>query len=672
MISVNWTKIKKYEKKSFALPVMIFLLILYVFLFSAGLVIKTDAVLIKYFCSAAIMCAAAHFIHIESRMLQIYMLLSLLDILTALSAFIPLPKTAVYTIFGAVLAIAVIIIAATAAAEKYIKSGTVYDFPQTDRSDVFSEKNVMLFAPHEDDEINLYGGIIESYVKYGSTVRIVFSTNGDNYGIGKIRINEALNVADSYGIPRENIIFLGYGDCLVDKYGKHIYNCPNGEAIISKKGYRRAYGTKNHPSYTQHLFKRENIAEDMKSVILKYLPDEIFCCDYDGHADHRAISLFFEEALNDILKSKSDYRPEVFKGFAYSTAWNGLNDYYGINAASTHLREPCERMAENGVYAWADRVRFPSESTALSRIMQNSSSYKAMMNYSSQTATDHANGILNSDKVFWKRRTDSVLLNAEIRASSGDASNIASFKLVDCDDIAKAEKKPFDGIWTAEKGDAAPAVSFRLSEKKRVACVALYASPIEENKVLNARVELGNFSFETGAVRGSKTSFVYEFAPIETDVITVSVTEWEGFASLLKIEAFEHPESKKPQFIKLVDENDDFCFDYITDISGKCSLSVYSYPENNILPTELTVDGDISAKRENGKIKIICPPEKQGILTVYLKDEPSVSDSIRISNPSVKKRRAFRRKQKLEQALWSYPMQIDYYYGLIKRLAVYK
>lgn len=47
-----------------------------------------------------------------------------------------------------------------------------------------------------DDEINLYGGIIEEYIKNNSTVRIVFTTNGDFHGIGKTRIKEALKVAE--------------------------------------------------------------------------------------------------------------------------------------------------------------------------------------------------------------------------------------------------------------------------------------------------------------------------------------------------------------------------------------------------------------------------------------------------------------------------------------------
>ena len=57
-------------------------------------------------------------------------------------------------------------------------------------------------------------------------------------------------------------------------------------------------------------------------------------------------------------------------------------------------------MRETNTYLWDKRVRFPVAKESLSRVMQNSSGYRAMQEYSSQTATDHANGIMNSDKFF--------------------------------------------------------------------------------------------------------------------------------------------------------------------------------------------------------------------------------------------------------------------------------
>lgn len=100
------------------------------------------------------------------------------------------------------------------------------------------------------------------------------------------------------------------------------------------------------------------------------------------------------------MKRKPFYSPLVFKGFAYSTAWDGAHDYYSLNALSTRLKEPSPYMRETNTYLWDKRVRFPVAKESLSRVMQNSSGYRAMQEYSSQTATDHANGIMNSDKVF--------------------------------------------------------------------------------------------------------------------------------------------------------------------------------------------------------------------------------------------------------------------------------
>lgn len=79
-------------------------------------------------------------------------------------------------------------------------------------SEFFRDKNVMIIVPHEDDDINLAGGIIEKYIKEGSEVRVVFTTNGDYSRLGELRLEEAINVLAQMGLHEENIFFLGYGD----------------------------------------------------------------------------------------------------------------------------------------------------------------------------------------------------------------------------------------------------------------------------------------------------------------------------------------------------------------------------------------------------------------------------------------------------------------------------
>lgn len=188
MINVDWKKIKPYEKASFALPVILVQLL--VLLFSAVIAFVNPLLYmpLKVLTAVFVFVTVAFNIHIESRMLQIYMLLGALDISMLAAVLMPFP-TGLTVFFFAVSLLAVLVSAGIAVfAGVFFKKDTLYDFPETDRKNIFSGKNVMFFAPHEDDEINLYGGVIEQYVKHGSEVRIVFSTNGDFYRLGKLRI----------------------------------------------------------------------------------------------------------------------------------------------------------------------------------------------------------------------------------------------------------------------------------------------------------------------------------------------------------------------------------------------------------------------------------------------------------------------------------------------------
>ena len=92
----------------------------------------------------------------------------------------------------------------------------------------------------------------------------------------------------------------------------------------------------------------------------------IFCVDYDENIDHRAVTMFFDEALGEILTAAPDYDPLVLKGFTYSTAFHAPADFYdSVNLLST-VNPDGERM-ENGVYLWENRVRLPVAADGLSR-----------------------------------------------------------------------------------------------------------------------------------------------------------------------------------------------------------------------------------------------------------------------------------------------------------------
>ena len=667
MIKVNWSKIKKFEKKGFAFGLIGAELLIAIVLFIVGMIMSVSA--LNYLSCLFIMFIVAFYIHIESRMIQIYMLLAVLDISEILFTFIDKGKASVYSSFLVLTAVLLITVILSAITKSYVCENTKYQPTSSSNSEFFKNKSVMFFAPHEDDEINVYGGVIEQYVKAGSDVRVVFMTNGDCYGIGNTRIKEALDVAKIYNIPSDNIIFMGYSDSLV-KNGVHIYNADDNEEYVSAKGYSVTSGSKLHKSYTEgKKYTRANILEDFKSIILEYKPDELYCCDYDSHPDHRAISLFFEEAIDGIIKESSDYLPNVYKGFGYSTAWNGKQDYYKLNIVSTRKVGNSEYMEENNIYEWRERLRLPVADEFLSRVMQNSSSYKAMMAHCSQTASDHANGILNGDKVFFKRRCDSVLKDAKIIATSGNPNSLNSFKLANSNDIMKSDVLPCSDMWIADEEDENKIIMISLPEKREIKEVVIYSSPIKENRILNATLKIGNNQFETGLIDNYS---VFELEGITTDKIALRIDEYTGEAAVLRIEAYSTPSEEKTSIIKVMNRNFDFCYDYFIKKGGKEELFVYTYPENPDNEYDISTEGNIVAEFTDNGILVKCNNNENGKLRVSLKDNPEMFDEIVISNPDDKARTNLKFKQSLEHIIYSFPMQKDYYLGLIRRLGVYR
>ena len=73
-------------------------------------------------------------------------------------------------------------------------------------------KKAIIFAPHQDDEINIAGGILSSLLANNIEVKVVYSTNGDYCTKASTRISECKKALKVFGISEENIYFMGYSD----------------------------------------------------------------------------------------------------------------------------------------------------------------------------------------------------------------------------------------------------------------------------------------------------------------------------------------------------------------------------------------------------------------------------------------------------------------------------
>ncbi|MGI5976251.1 MAG: PIG-L family deacetylase [Candidatus Limivicinus sp.] len=516
----------------------------------------------------------------------------------------------------------------------FSKNG-VYRETDDGKGSIYGGKKVLAMVPHEDDEVNILGGVLEQYVKYGSQVYVAYLTNGDMQVPAERRFAEAVKAMEKCGIPEENLIFLGYGDSM-NQDGLDIYFCPPDAVITSHAGFTATYGTESHPSFrTGNSYTLEHMYEDIRDVILRLHPDVIYCSDYDVHGDHRALSLLFDRAMGEILRNGTGYRPHVYKAFAYSTAYEAEQDFYADNIKSTKNPSPYEYMTENNVYSWPERLRLPVNAETLSRSIMSSSTYDALKSYDSQYSAKMADGIISGDRVFWNRETGSLCYDAEMFASSGDAELTRDFVLSDRK-RPDSPITPVENTWVPDADDEMKKLSVKFTEETKICRIRLYDNPSLEDNVLNARILFDDGSeIQSGPLPENGSALELKFDPRTVKSVEVQLTETEGsFAGLTEFEIYDTPADYGFKFIKLMNLEDDFVYDYYIDPQGEERFRLYGWGcSNNVSNYRLFVTGDedCSARVEGPELVVNCPRGKSCTVTVGNRDA-SISDTVYFRN----------------------------------------
>lgn len=516
-----------------------------------------------------------------------------------------------------------------------LKTGVYQDVDKS-KSQVFAGKKVMAIVPHEDDELNLLGGVLEQYVKYGSDVYLVYVFNGDMNGDGAQRITEADAAMTAIGIPSENLIFLGYGDQL-NLDGLPVYLCPEDEVLTSAAGFSSTYGTDRHPPFNPGApYTRKNLFEDIRTVLLRYTPDVIFCSDSDEHIDHQTLAMFFEQAMGEVLKARPSYKPLVLRGFTYSTAYFAPHDYYSLNAISTVKQGDTDYMTDGGsnIYLWDQRLRLPVIPSILSRSIYSSSGYAMAQCYASQNADDHADGIINSDKVFWQRESGSISYEAEFWVSSGDASLLSDFVL---SQHTQAHDDPgySDNTWVPAADDSEKRSIIKFKQPTLLSRVVLYDNPSMSDNVLETAVRLDNGAFYlSGPLNPNGSATEVSFDPVYVEELEVVLMETEGQgAGLTEIELYDKAYEPPFSFIKLTNAQGDFIYDYYIDPSGREELGLYAFGCSGD-PADykiICIGEGCYVSNEDGKLIMNCPEGKSCNLTL-MDDSGQLSDTVYIRN----------------------------------------
>ncbi len=546
-------------------------------------------------------------------------------------------------------------------------------------SNFFQNKNVLIIVPHEDDEINLVGGILNQYIDAGSMVRVVFATNGDKVYKGSRRNVEAIEALQVVEIEEGNIIFLGFGDTwkpqpLGGMCIEHIYDSGDGTVQwTSYAGNTETYAL-NKP-YREHFYTRNAWVEDICKIILEYKPDVIYVNDFDTHPDHRACGLFFDEAMGKILALGEGYYPTIYKGYCYGTGWSAGDDYVCEKVKLTGNILSTMEPADIYGYSWDNRIRLPLCSEDVTGLISNSKVYAMLARHVSQDAVLKAGEIINGDKVFWERRTDSILYNASIMINGQQSNILNDFKIFDCNNVTDRSAQPYDGVVNLEPYSE-KVIEVILPKESDIREIYLYDNPDVSSNILGGYVEFNTGELiEYSQLNNNGAATIVECNVKDVKSFKVIITKWEGkFCGFTEIEAYDREQLNRDYIIKWQDMQGDFAYSYwIEEGKTDAEFSVYSNRENNEYSVSIEGDG-CSFRITDGKYVVSCPKGRACQLIVRTRD--GIADTIIVSNPTHLQREITNYQKLYDYCMATYKnwfmKQINYYFKIVFNKCYYR
>jgi LmbE family N-acetylglucosaminyl deacetylase len=190
-----------------------------------------------------------------------------------------------------------------------------------DSSKFLRAKKILIIAPHPDDEILGFAGIIYGARAMGKEVKVVIITNGDGYGSACYFWKN--------GIPKEDTLFKGrgcspeelenYGTTRISESRKALKILGIDSSDVIRLGYPDGYlgemlrfpdsvftgNTSRHLSYANQPFSGVNLKRELKNIFLSEPDEEVYTVHIkDSHDDHAAVAGFIQDVRTDLIKNE--------------------------------------------------------------------------------------------------------------------------------------------------------------------------------------------------------------------------------------------------------------------------------------------------------------------------------------------------------------------------------
>ncbi|GAA0081062.1 PIG-L family deacetylase [Clostridium sporogenes] len=173
---------------------------------------------------------------------------------------------------------------------------------------------VIVFAPHNDDEVLGAGGFIKRTLENGGKVKVVLMTNGDGFKaavqfdclnfkpnpkdyikFAYQRQKESISALEKLGLLENDIVFLGYPDGGMRALWEKYWNKTKSYTSKSTQSNKTPYNN----SFTRvSSYCGESVVSDISKIIEEYRPIElVYPHPNDRHPDHWTTDAFIKYTL---------------------------------------------------------------------------------------------------------------------------------------------------------------------------------------------------------------------------------------------------------------------------------------------------------------------------------------------------------------------------------------
>jgi LmbE family N-acetylglucosaminyl deacetylase len=207
------------------------------------------------------------------------------------------------------------------------------------RITVNSGTNLLVVAPHPDDETLGAGGLMQRVRAAGGRVSVVYLTDGDGYpegvrvedriesptakdyrGYGGKREHEARAALDTLQVGHRQATFLSFPDGGLSQLMRRYWSERRG-------AFRSPYTRLDRPPKSDIIvphteYRGEDLSQELASIIATRRPTLILMPrKEDQHSDHCAAWFFVEDALGDVKRVHPEYTPDVVNYIVHWYGW---------------------------------------------------------------------------------------------------------------------------------------------------------------------------------------------------------------------------------------------------------------------------------------------------------------------------------------------------------------